>query len=293
MKQHIAILLSIFLSACGGHFGRDPNIGLSKQMLSKARHIDARQVSKKVRAFLNVAWTHRTTPYAPIALQQAVQLAIHAERTTVHQWLGAELLKLSQNKDELGAESLWLYARLQVDGVGDYAEARRSLRQLYRRYGDSPRRDNALWYLADIYRAIGAWKHAHKTYAILAQHRVERGWFIGSLRSPYTAKAALFKADIEAYVFLDYASAIRSYRSFVSRFRDSTLVDDALISMAACYLKSDQIEKGRAVLEDLGTRPLTAKQSTYHGFLNSFSGGDIPIPDRIYSSVSPRPRRLQ
>ena len=196
---------------CGGQGPQvDPHESAAQTRLETARQIDKEQTFDRVTALFNVACAYPKTQYAAIALQQATRTAIHANRRDVSLWLGSKLAELSETERGLSAESIWLKARLMVDGFGDYPAARQLLRRLYTHHAGSPRADNALWMLADLYRVIGAWRKAHETYGILAQHRLDRGWFIGSLRSPYTAKAALLKADIEAYILDDFAAAVFS-----------------------------------------------------------------------------------
>ncbi|MEE2758350.1 MAG: hypothetical protein VYA30_16950 [Myxococcota bacterium] len=280
--------------ACGGHGPRvAADEDMARTLLRLARETHEEHPSARVKALYEVAKAYPSSQSAPIALQQATRIAINAGHTETQTWLASKLTKLSEPPGSLSAECLWLNARLMIEGLGDYPAARQLLRRLYTQHAISPRADNALWTLADLYRAVGAWKHAHKTYRILAQHRLDRGWLIGSLRSPYTAQAALLKADIEAYIFDDFPAAVGSYRSFLTHFNDSLFMDDALLSLAYCYLRTHEKNAAEDVLAQLDKRALSTRQSEILRALRKVPDAQIPIPKRLYSTVSPHPKRLR
>ena len=216
--------------------------------LSEARRASADNMRQRVDRLIAVAHAYPNCPHAATAIQQAVHLVMEGGEAVQVGRLHRALTDLTNRSENVAVDALWWRARLESAGLRNPWLARRTLRALIERAPGHARTDEALWMLADIYRGVGAWEHALRAYEVLIQQRFDRGWFVGSERSPYAARAALLIADINAFVFQRIETARDGYRQFRADFSDSPLYLDATFGLVHCLRLLKQEKAARDML---------------------------------------------
>ncbi|MCB9522030.1 MAG: tetratricopeptide repeat protein [Myxococcales bacterium] len=128
--------------------------------------------------------------------------------------------------------ALWWKAHLEIERLGDLPAARATLRALIARWPESALVDDALWLLAALYRRVGAFDEAARTYEALLDYRNDTSFLVGSYRSARLDDAALWAGRVRHHGLRDFAGAAAAYERLLADFDSSVLRDDALWGLA-------------------------------------------------------------
>lgn len=162
---------------------------------------------------------------AEFALQDVVSKHLgEAEHARLQSLLVA---LLSDVDDTELADNVWFsLAQLRYEHLKQPDEALSAYRELFKRFPKSPLADDALWEMANIYRAHQMWDPALVLLAKLADE-VEASWFIGSYESDWVDNAIYDAGWIELVYQSDYAAASKWFKRYLKKFSDGLLNDDA------------------------------------------------------------------
>lgn len=110
-------------------------------------------------------------------------------------------------QEQAGISSEALYWVAWVQRPQDLEAASHSLSQLWSRWPESPRADDALWLLSQIQRERGEWLEALSSLEQLTENFGDRGLWLGSLRSLYADDAWYWMGAISLHGLRDQARA--------------------------------------------------------------------------------------